>query len=356
VELREATATRIATRVETLFDTHVRVQNPKGEALAGTLQSSGGKSVPLFYDEQPLGLLILEKRQVEETELGVIRSLAELIIQESTYLEDVSRASELLDKAIFDLIQSDQIDADEVIAKTRELGADLTMPTIALVVYVDSLEQAVGAERDFAIERVKKSLARCIQSFYTRSTGGAVAYLGGRIFLVLKDLPSSNPEDVEVVLDGVETVHQIICGDLGEKVTIGVGEYHQGLVGIRRSFEEAKSAADLGIQIHGTGRVYRIGDFGVVAGVVGGLKLKRSRDTELIMKLRQDPEISRTLEVFFDSNMSLTATAQTLKIHRNTLVYRLEKITKLLGLDPREFDEAVQIKLALLLQKFEEEL
>jgi hypothetical protein len=75
VELREATATRIAARVETLFETHVRVQNPKGEQLAGTLEKGGGKSVALFFEEQPLGLLVLEKRQIEETELGVIQSL-----------------------------------------------------------------------------------------------------------------------------------------------------------------------------------------------------------------------------------------------------------------------------------------
>ena len=46
-------------------------------------------------------------------------------------------------------------------------------------------------------------------------------------------------------------------------------------------------------------------------------------------------------------------TAKRLCIHRNTLTYRLEKITSLTGLDPRCFDEAVQIRLALLLQELQ---
>ena len=50
--------------------------------------------------------------------------------------------------------------------------------------------------------------------------------------------------------------------------------------------------------------------------------------------------------------MSLNRTAEELKIHRNTLVYRLDRITETLSLDPRNFDDAVQIKLAILFTKF----
>ena len=62
--------------------------------------------------------------------------------------------------------------------------------------------------------------------------------------------------------------------------------------------------------------------------------------------------MGKTVEVFLDSNMSLTKTSKILKIHRNTLVYRLDKITENLGLDPRNFEDAVQLKLAMLFNQF----
>ena len=50
--------------------------------------------------------------------------------------------------------------------------------------------------------------------------------------------------------------------------------------------------------------------------------------------------------------MNLSDTARQLYIHRNTLVYRLEKIKKLTGLDLREFDDAITFKVALMVKKY----
>jgi DNA-binding PucR family transcriptional regulator len=57
------------------------------------------------------------------------------------------------------------------------------------------------------------------------------------------------------------------------------------------------------------------------------------------------------MEEFFKHNLNLTNTADALKIHRNTLIYRLDKITSIINLDPRFFQEAVQIYLALLIKR-----
>ena len=69
-----------------------------------------------------------------------------------------------------------------------------------------------------------------------------------------------------------------------------------------------------------------------------------------------DPnELVETLEIFFEQDCCPSQTANALIIHRNTLSYRLDKITSLTGLDVREFDDAVQVRLALLLRSFEGE-
>ena len=59
-----------------------------------------------------------------------------------------------------------------------------------------------------------------------------------------------------------------------------------------------------------------------------------------------DQETLFTINKFFENNLNVSETARKLFVHRNTLVYRLEKIKKLTGLDLREFDDAITFKVA----------
>jgi carbohydrate diacid regulator len=73
--------------------------------------------------------------------------------------------------------------------------------------------------------------------------------------------------------------------------------------------------------------------------------------TYLLSPLNHEPELLTTLDTFFSENCYPSSTASRLSIHRNTLSYRLDKITSLTGLEPRRFDDAVQIRLALLMRR-----
>ena len=65
-----------------------------------------------------------------------------------------------------------------------------------------------------------------------------------------------------------------------------------------------------------------------------------------------DQETLMTVQSFFENNLNVSETSRKLFVHRNTLVYRLEKIKKLTGLDLREFDHAVTFKVALMVKKY----
>jgi carbohydrate diacid regulator len=65
-----------------------------------------------------------------------------------------------------------------------------------------------------------------------------------------------------------------------------------------------------------------------------------------------DRETLMTVQSFFENNLNVSETSRKLFVHRNTLVYRLEKIRKLTGLDLREFDHAVTFKVALMVKKY----
>ena len=65
-----------------------------------------------------------------------------------------------------------------------------------------------------------------------------------------------------------------------------------------------------------------------------------------------DQETLFTIQRFFENNLNVSETSRKLFVHRNTLVYRLEKIKKLTGLDLREFDDAIVFKVALMVKKY----
>ncbi|MBQ9248312.1 MAG: helix-turn-helix domain-containing protein, partial [Ruminococcus sp.] len=65
-----------------------------------------------------------------------------------------------------------------------------------------------------------------------------------------------------------------------------------------------------------------------------------------------DQETLFTIDKFFENNLYVSETSRKLFVHRNTLVYRLEKIKKLTGLDLREFEDAIVFKVALMVKKY----
>jgi carbohydrate diacid regulator len=90
----------------------------------------------------------------------------------------------------------------------------------------------------------------------------------------------------------------------------------------------------------------------MIATLAGGNKKWQDNFVKrMLMKLIAEDYLLDTVERFFDENMSLTQTSKDLKIHRNTLLYRLDKIRKVTGLDPRKFNDAMELKVALILNK-----
>lgn len=65
-----------------------------------------------------------------------------------------------------------------------------------------------------------------------------------------------------------------------------------------------------------------------------------------------DPETILTINKFFENDLNVSETSRQLFVHRNTLVYRLEKIYKLTGLDLRKFDQAIVFKVAMMVHKY----
>ncbi len=65
-----------------------------------------------------------------------------------------------------------------------------------------------------------------------------------------------------------------------------------------------------------------------------------------------DEETLSTIAMFFDNNLNVSETSRQLFVHRNTLVYRIEKLERATGLDIRKFDDALTFKIALMVSNY----
>lgn len=314
------------------------------------------KAIPLTLEGEKVGYAYLDASASVISEEGdILKSMLELILHHKMILENISTEDRKINKFIYDLFHQDQYDESEAIAEAKVYGFDLKKPRATILVDLGGdikntlfSENLSCNEKDSFWAKVKRSITSSTDSFYTRNRGNIVAYMGGSKFVIMKDL--GEEEDIaknfKHILQTLNSFQYILKSEFRGNVTMGVGKYYPGVTGLKESFEEALIALNFGEQVWGKDKVYSFDSFGVIAPLINsgrGLDFPKN-----VFEGFSSEELKKTLNVFFANDMSLTQTAKELKIHRNTLVYRLDKISESLKLDPRVFDDAVQIKLSMV--------
>lgn len=147
----------------------------------------------------------------------------------------------------------------------------------------------------------------------------------------------------------VQDVHTIVADELGVLSTV--------LVGHPAEKRPWRSYAELQAMMLTYGKFFR-GETGLVAWKQGLAGLLAGVENSRIQSFRGEvfrdqlgTELSETLEMYLTHGLSAAETARALYIHRNTLIYRLDRITELTGYNPRNFEDAVHLYLALWLQQ-----
>lgn len=291
-------------------------------------------------------------------------------LQPGTIIDRIGRPKNQL---IFDLLHGAGRNGDEVLAEARRLRMDLSQPRAVLL--VDASDYALGgANSGLRISQLgdvqvrSREIISAIVSFFKLPHEAICADLGEGLIAVLKASNSRNLDDwvdgpqpdapispswanLSALKRAANDLLDMLVQSTNESISIGIGRYHPGIVGLAASFADARAALVLGQRLDGRNRVHCLDELGVVALV--GLEDERTKVSlarHLLSPLDGEPELIETLDAFFAENCSPATTARRLSIHRNTLTYRFAKIASLTGLDPRRFDDAVQIRLARVLQ------
>ena len=160
-------------------------------------------------------------------------------------------------------------------------------------------------------------------------------------------------EELEKIARNVEDT---LKNELFIKCIIGIGTVAGHLRELADSYKEAQTAIDVGNVFDTEKSIINYENLGIgrliyqlpitLCDIFLSEVFKKSSIDAL------DQETLFTINKFFENNLNVSETSRKLFVHRNTLVYRLEKIKKITGLDLRQFDHAIVFKVALMVRKY----
>ena len=218
--------------------------------------------------------------------------------------------------------------------------------------------------------QIPRELERCVMVFHMVQTENERAFdllrditpMQERAVLVdvdrhtvvlIKDM--TDVESMEDLTMYAQALQETLMGETAHQMTVGIGCSRNTLDELRESYAEARRAIEVGRVFQPEDSIY----------VFNRLILER-----FLMELPQDisayyhnllfnrrttrlfnEEMLYTIDMFFKKDLNLSDTARQLYIHRNTLVYRLDKVQRQTGLDLRSFEDAVTFKILMELKK-----
>ncbi len=164
---------------------------------------------------------------------------------------------------------------------------------------------------------------------------------------------NTTAEELEKMAAGIE---ETLKNELRIKTVIGIGTIAEHLRELADSYKDAQTAIEVGKVFDNEKSIMNYENLGIgrliyqLPTTLCEIFLSEVFKKNSIDSL--DQETLFTINKFFENNLNVSETSRKLFVHRNTLVYRLEKIKKLTGLDLRQFDHAIVFKVALMVRKY----
>ena len=272
----------------------------------------------------------------EDSEARCICVLAAIAFNEAkSYYE------EKYDKAAF---------IKNIISDNTMLG-DLYMRAKELHIAVD-VPRAVILVRQ--MEKVEPSTVEVMQGLFPDKQKDFVFGISETDIVLVKELlPGSGDKELHKIAEQIENT---LNTELYVQSVIGVGSVAEHLRELAERYKEAQVAIEVGKVFDNENMIIHYDNLGIgriiyqLPTTLCELFLSEVFKKSPIDAL--DQETLFTIKKFFENNLNVSETSRKLFVHRNTLVYRLEKIKKLTGLDLREFDHAIVFKVALMVKKY----
>ncbi|MCI5919537.1 MAG: helix-turn-helix domain-containing protein [Roseburia sp.] len=201
------------------------------------------------------------------------------------------------------------------------------------------------------VERKKDStIMEMVKNLFVTKAKDFVTEVDEQSIILVKDTRDMKEEDnlenlAEMIVDNLHAEAMV-------RVRVGYGNRVRNLQDIAKSYQEAKMALEVGRIFYADKEIISYSKLGIGRLIY---QLPMSLCEMFIQEVFGggipdifNEETLTTIQKFFENNLNISETARQLYVHRNTLVYRLERLEKIIGLDIRKFDDAMTFKIAMM--------
>ena len=224
--------------------------------------------------------------------------------------------------------------------RAKKLHVEAIVPRVVIII-------EVGAEKDTGATEL-------LHELFSIQSGDFITAVDESNVILIKAL---KPEDgYETIDKAAQTIVDMMNTEAMLNVRVAYGTIVQELKDVSKSYKEAMVALDVGKIFYAEKKVNAYGRLGIGRLIY---QLPANLCKIFIDEIfgdhnpgEFDEEIVTTVNKFFENNLNVSETSRQLFVHRNTLVYRVEKLQKSTGLDVRTFDDALTFKIAMMVYNY----
>jgi carbohydrate diacid regulator len=234
----------------------------------------------------------------------------------------------------------DNVLPGDIVIKARELHFSAEVNRVVLLIRIVSANEVSAYD--------------VIQNLFPDKNKDFVFTISESDIVLVKEIKGSvETKDLEKL---ARSIADTLSSEFYTRVNVGIGTIVNNVKELSRSFKEAQMAIEVGKVFDTNESIMSYDNLGIARLIYNlpttlcEIFLKEVFKRGSIESL--DHETLFTIQKFFENNLNVSETSRKLFVHRNTLVYRLEKIKKLTGLDLREFDHAIIFKIALMVKRY----
>ncbi|WP_048036150.1 CdaR family transcriptional regulator [Brevibacillus brevis] len=344
-------------RISTIHEAAQQVIK-SGEEIVLTTQESKkwsgtrpGINMPIFFEQEIVGVIGISGSPREVVPFGkAVRMMTEMMLQQAYLTEQMALEERSLNFLVQDLISGTLDSSPEVVqSRGKLLGLDLSGPRSIVIVQKEGQDD--WSVRSSSSRQWQSKMAACFQ-YADQVCISAVNY---NRWIIVTDLRNRyGTQKVKQYLYECAGKLSSLFHSLGqEKLFVTMGHGYADLSYMQQSFQEAQQTLIVLERFPEKGSICHYDDAALEILLLETREESRQRVIrEVLGPLVKHHELIETLQVLFSSDHNLTLASQRLNIHRNTLLYRLERIERISGLHPRHFADAFKMKLALELLRF----
>ena len=311
-----------------VFENAVREFQTVADMLYEKIETNAGYFT-ILDDEEPAYVLVIEGNTPELSVYGRMGAsqLSNLLF---AYKEKMDR------NRFFQNLLLNNILLVDVYNQARKMNISIEQRRCVFVI------ESKNEEDPYILETLK--------GLYTTGSGDYVTAVDERHAIVIKAL--ENIDDTEALEQIARTIRDTLNMEAMVNVRVAYGNIVHDLKDVSKSYKEAEMALEVGRVFYADRSVLAYSELGIgrlihqLPASLCEMFLKEVFGGDITGIFEED-ELT-TVFAFFDNNLNISETARQLYVHRNTLVYRLEKIQKKTGLDVRVFDDALTFKIAIM--------